>query len=188
MMRVLAIDPGMKHTGVALVDERGVVRACTLDSTKYKPVKTSRPAMIERGKNLCTQLGTLLTCWEHDVVVVEQFDLHFNDDGTPRKGISNAMSATQGIWFEGWLLHYLCVDMEEDVHPQTPTEVFSPRLTYSIWWYLGANKPRGLEKEDELRYLARHMPGGENCHGARDQIQAAAHGIKYILDHERLFD
>ena len=179
MMRVLAIDPGMKHTGVALVNEVGVVCACTL--AYAKPVKTDRAAMMERCESICERLGWLLGSWEHDVVVVEQFDLRHDFQ-------ANAMSATQGIWLEGWLLRYLCEDMGEEVHLQTPLETFSPRLDYSIWWYLGANKPKGMEKEDELRYLARHMPGGENCHGARDQIQAAAHGLKYILDHERLFD
>lgn len=178
MLRVLAIDPGMKHTGVALVDERGVSCATTL---AYKaPVGTDRDKMRERTEDICAKLDELLTAWKHDIVVMEQFDLF-------SEGKSNATAVTQGIFLEGWLTCFLAVDRGEELHKQVPAAVFSPFLDFSIYWYLGANKPKGLVKEEELRRLAELMPGGENCHGARDQIQAAAHGLKYIYDHERLF-
>ena len=179
MIRVLAIDPGMKHTGVALVDEHGVSCATTLAYTAA--VNTDRARMRARCDDICQRLDDLLATWHHDVVVMEQFDIRADVR-------SNAIAATQGIYLEGWLTHFLVEARGEIVHLQTPLEVFSPKLDYSIYWYLGANKIRGLDKEEELRKLAELMPGGVNCHGARDQIQAAAHGIKYIYDHQRLFD
>ena len=178
MLRVLAIDPGMRHTGVALVDERGVSCACTLAYTK--PVHTDRALMRARCDDICGRLDLLLATWTHDVVVLETFDIRSDVK-------SNATAATQGIYLEGWLTHFLVEERGELVHLQTPMETFSPRLDYSIYWYLGANKLHGLEKEEELRRLAALMPGGDKCHGERDQIQAAAHGLKYIYDHERLF-
>ena len=178
MLRVLAIDPGMKHTGVALVDELGVSCATTIGYTQ--PVYTDRDLMCERCRSITERLRDLLTEWPHDVVVLEQFDIHFEGKG-------KAMTATQGIFLESWLLGNL-LDDEPEVHLQTPLEVFSPNLERSIYWYLGTRKKKAKTKEDELRALAEFMPGGYNCHGERDQIQAAAHGLKYVYDHHRLFE
>lgn len=178
MIRVLAIDPGMRHTGVALVDDRGVSCACKLAYTV--PVGTDRTLMQARCDSICERLDLLCSTWKHDVIVMEQFDIRADVK-------SNALAATQGIFLEGWLAHFLIEERGEQLHMQTPLEVFSPKLDYSIYWYLGAGKLKDKAKEDELRALAALMPGGENCHGDRDQIQAAAHGLKYVYDHKRLF-
>jgi len=65
-MKIIAIDPGSKVTGYAVITESGTLLGAGL----IKPQKQTNPADI-RIAVICTEIDTLITTEEPDVVVLE---------------------------------------------------------------------------------------------------------------------
>ena len=177
MIRVLAIDPGTRNTGVALVDERGV--SCAARIRFSEPLGTDNAAIIARSGELAERLQPILDAWRHDVVVLEGYTPWSYGDG-------NAAATTQLLILVGWLSCHL---KAENLHIQYSDDVLAPSREHSIFWHLGINPraTKGMDKVARLRLLEGYLPGGEKCKGDKDMIAAAAHGLWYVREHERLF-
>lgn len=169
MIRVLAIDPGTTHTGVALVDERGVSCAQTLRFPDMRTVDNA--AIFDRAQAIAERLEPILTAWRHDVVVLEGYQ-YFGS-------ISSAYSATQTPILVGYLARFL---KGENLQPQHSPELFNKNRAGNVWRRYGVN-PDGTT-EQRLRELMRKIPGGDK---AKDEHQraAVAHAVFYISKAER---
>lgn len=175
MIRVFAIDPGTKHTGVALVDEYGVSCAQTLRFADT--LGTDNAAIFDRASEIAERLQPLLDAWRHDVVVIEGYEPFV------RNGRVNAAAATQVPILVGYLARFL---KDENLHPQTSREVLNPVGRESIYWHYGVNT-RGHGPEECRKMLMAKVPGGTKCRTDHERA-AAAHALWYIAEHQRLFN
>lgn len=174
MLRVLAIDPGTRHTGLALVDEYGISCAQTIQG-RGGSLGTDNALIIERCEQIADEVERLCLCWPHDVVVLEGYEPFVRD------GRVNAGSALQ----TPMLVSYIAAKLRgENIHLQYSREVL--RHAGGIYALYGI-KAKGREPEECRKALMEKVAGGSKCHTDHERA-AAAHALWYIAEHQRLFD
>lgn len=97
MLRVLAIDPGVNHVGVVLIDEYGV--SCAMTLAFKGAVKGNYLAVAERCREIAAAITPLLVEWKHDVTVMESW--------TYMASRSNASSIWETPYTIGYLQHLI---------------------------------------------------------------------------------
>lgn len=70
-MRIIAIDPGIAHTGLVYMDEHEIFAACTLKTSK--PKNSDITEVHERLHTLEAELLAWIANKPHEVVVIEDF-------------------------------------------------------------------------------------------------------------------
>lgn len=116
-MRIVAIDPGVRNTGIVYMDETHIIRAKSLS---FKDgVGIDNAALDWRCEEIWRALDFFLLQYPHDVVVVEGF--------TPFPGMKAARSTShQTPWLIGYMLHGF--HRQEHYYViQTSKQVLNPR-------------------------------------------------------------
>lgn len=175
MKRVLAIDPGTRHTGLALVDEHGVSCAQTV-SFPGKSLGTDNAAIIERCELIAQAVKRIAWSWPHDIIVMEGYEPFVVN------GRVNAAAAVQCPFLVGYIAKELHDD--EVVHIQYSREVLRP--VGGIYALYGI-KAKGMEPEEARKKLMEKVPGGYKCHTDHERA-AAAHALWWLHEDARLFE
>ena len=171
MIRVLAIDPGTRDTGVVLMDEKGISCAQTIHFNDA--CGNDCHAVAFRARQLRDRLAPIVTLWKHDVIVMESWTSFSEKTG-------RANSAT---WQTPYAIGYLQCLVEEldgkDMVPQTSTEVFGVRRVKSFCY--------GAHSQDEVeamkRAAAKKIQGGQKL--TNEHLRSAAlHGLYYLKYHK----
>ena len=175
MTRVLAIDPGTRSTGVALVDDRGVLWTKTISFKE--PCGTDNEAIFRRASEIVEALLLSVDFKDCDVVVMEGYEPFVTN------GRVNATAATQLPILVGWLGYFL--QDAPVLHVQYSREVLGNAKSsiYGIYHIATKNK---TPEQCRLDLMAR-VPGGELCRTDHERA-AAAHALWYLHEDMRLFD
>ena len=162
MTRVLAIDPGIGHTGVVLFDEYGISLVKTISFRE--PVNGDCRAVAQRCRDIRDALAPLLAEWEHDVTVMEGW--------TFMGKRSNASSIWETPWASGYLQ---CLIEEADGR--------------NITLQTSPESLRGTGNKAERKIWIKRIPGWNKLTNEHT-ISAAIHGWRYIEESSRprLFD
>ena len=172
MLRVLAIDPGTRKTGVCLLDEYGISCAATLRFPDACGEDVY--SLVARVAEIGDRLYDLLTAWEHDVVVVEAF--------TTFAGSQTRANAWtwQTPHLVGYLQHFLeTEDGDKPVIWQTSSQVyrFGSGL-YGMYRLPKGYGAAGMAPKARVAILER-VNGGDKCR-SDDTRSAACHGLYYL--------
>lgn len=173
MLRVLAIDPGCRHTGLALVDEYGISCTQTIPG-RGGALGTDNSAIIQRSREIADEVERLTLCWPHDVVVIEGYEPFMLN------GRGNAASAVQIPTLFGAICDRL---RHEVLHPQLSSVVL--RHQGGIYSLYGI-RAKGKRPEDARKELMEKVPGGSKCKTDHERA-AAAHALWYLNEEARLF-
>ena len=176
MKRVLAIDPGTRKTGVALLDEHGVSCAATLRFPDACGEDVY--SLVARVAEIGDRLMDLLTAWGHDVVVVEAFTTFAGSQAR-----ANAWT-WQTPHLVGYLQHFLeTEDAGTPVIWQTSSQVY--RFGSGLYGLMRLPKgygAKGMAPKARVAIMEK-FPGGDKCR-SDDTRSAACHGIYYLKSTE----
>lgn len=174
MLRVLAIDPGTSHTGLALVDEYGINCAQTIHG-RGGSLGTDNALIIERCEQIADEVERLCISWPHDVVVIEGYEPFVH------QGRVNAQAATQTPILVGAICDRL---RHENLHPQYSSVVL--RQSGGVYGLYGI-RAKGMDAKLARVKLMEKVAGGTKCRTDHERA-AAAHALWYLAEEARLFD
>ena len=159
MTRIIAIDPGVEHTGLVYMDEREIFCCKTLthrDSIAQDGfTKAGKPRRLvdqrklaARARSIACAVRDFVAANPHDAVVVEGF-----------QQFTTGNRANADTFKTPYLCGYIARELDgENVIVQTSTEVL-----------------RGIDRAATVNAY----PGGRGC--TNDHVRAAAcHGIYYL--------
>lgn len=169
-MNIIAIDPGMRNTGIVYMSELSIVCSKTISGPS---VKNDNYKSIERAERITQQILVFMADKPHETVVIEGYAGGF-------AGRQNAYSHQTPFLF-GYIIRALQSASEPYV-VQLSSEVLNPRSKRSVISYEDAYPNKNRSKVNALERSG--WRGVETLKS--DHTRAAAlHGIYYYHGKER---